>query len=226
MFATTVLTGLVAAGIADRGDVLTPELESQVNLDSVNFVTNDHLKDVLAGTDATPEQVDAAVEVNEESRLRALQISLLALAAVAAVAIVPAGRMPGFTPGDIPEELSTPAAPCPTRPDAASGRSAGMTYPIIVTAAVLVLAVAAFIWGRLPVAIVAIGVALALYATSGLSAEQALAGFGDPVIVFIASMFVVSEGLDATGVTTWPGNGSCAPRVRARSGCSCSSCCW
>ncbi len=107
VFATTVLTGLVAAGIADRGDVPTPELESQVNLDSVNFVTNDHLKDVLAGTDATPEQVDAAVAVNEESRLRALQISLLALAGVAAIAIVPAGRMPGFTPGDIPEELST-----------------------------------------------------------------------------------------------------------------------
>lgn len=107
VFATTVLTALVAAGIADRGDVLTPELEQQVNVDSVNFVTNDHLKDVLAGTDATPEQVDAAVEVNEESRLRALQISLLALAAVATIAIVPAGRMPGFTPGDIPAELST-----------------------------------------------------------------------------------------------------------------------
>jgi hypothetical protein len=29
------------------------------------------------------------------------------LAALALLAIVPAGRMPGFTPGDLPEELST-----------------------------------------------------------------------------------------------------------------------
>lgn len=107
VFATTVLTTLVAAGLADRGDVLTPELTEQVNLDSVDFVTNDHLKEVLAGTTATPEQVESAVELNEEARLRALQISLLGLAAVAALAIVPAGRMPGFTPGDIPAELST-----------------------------------------------------------------------------------------------------------------------
>ncbi len=35
--------------------------------------------------------------------------------------------------------------------------------------------------------------------------EQALAGFGDPVVIFVASLFVVSEGLDATGVTTWAG---------------------
>ena len=35
--------------------------------------------------------------------------------------------------------------------------------------------------------------------------EQALAGFGDPTVLFIASLFVVSEALDATGVTTWAG---------------------
>ena len=34
---------------------------------------------------------------------------------------------------------------------------------------------------------------------------QALAGFGDPAVIFIATLFVVSEGLDATGVTTWAG---------------------
>ena len=35
--------------------------------------------------------------------------------------------------------------------------------------------------------------------------NQALAGFGDPVVIFIATLFVVSEALDATGVTTWAG---------------------
>ena len=32
-----------------------------------------------------------------------------------------------------------------------------------------------------------------------------MAGFGDPVVIFIATLFVVSEGIDSTGVTTWAG---------------------
>jgi len=77
--------------------------------------------------------------------------------------------------------------------------------PIIVTLVVLLAAVVAFIGNRIPVGIVAIGVAMALYLTGVLTVEQSLAGFGDPVIVFIAALFVVSEGLDATGVTSWAG---------------------
>lgn len=74
-----------------------------------------------------------------------------------------------------------------------------------ITLGILFLAVIAFIWNRIPVGIVAIGVALALAFTGVLTFPEALAGFGDPVIVFIAALFVVSEGLDATGVTTWAG---------------------
>ncbi len=59
--------------------------------------------------------------------------------------------------------------------------------------------------GLLPVAIVAVGVALSLWATGVLELEQALAGFGDPTVIFIASLFVVSEALDSTGVTAWAG---------------------
>ena len=62
-----------------------------------------------------------------------------------------------------------------------------------------------FVWDRLPVVIVAMGTALALYATGILDLGQALAGFGDPAVMFIASLFVVSAGLDATGVTAWAG---------------------
>ena len=32
-----------------------------------------------------------------------------------------------------------------------------------------------------------------------------MAGFGDPVVVFIAAMFVVSEGIESTGITAWAG---------------------
>ncbi len=74
-----------------------------------------------------------------------------------------------------------------------------------ITFLILAAAIAVFVWDRLPVAIVAIGVALSLWATGVLDLNQALSGFGDPAVVFIASLFVVSEGLDATGVTSWAG---------------------
>jgi di/tricarboxylate transporter len=74
-----------------------------------------------------------------------------------------------------------------------------------VTFLILGAAVLVFVWDHLPVAIVALGVALALWATGVLELEQALAGFGDPSVLFIAALFVVSEALDATGVTAWVG---------------------
>lgn len=70
---------------------------------------------------------------------------------------------------------------------------------------ILALAVVAFVSGRVPLAIVAIGVALSLWATGVLTLGEALSGFGDPTVLFIASLFVVSEALDATGVTAWLG---------------------
>jgi len=70
---------------------------------------------------------------------------------------------------------------------------------------ILAAVVALFVWNRIPIGIVSIGAALALWATGILTLNQALAGFGDPVVLFIASLFVVSEALDATGVTTWAG---------------------
>ena len=38
-----------------------------------------------------------------------------------------------------------------------------------------------------------------------LTLNEAVAGFGDPTVIFIASLFVVSEALDATGATAWAG---------------------
>ncbi|KUI12874.1 citrate transporter [Mycolicibacterium acapulense] len=64
-------------------------------------------------------------------------------------------------------------------------------------------AVVFFIWNRLPVEVVAIGVALLLYFTGLVDTRTLFSGFGDAVIVFIASLFVVSEGLEASGVTAW-----------------------
>src|SRR6478735_5095987 len=47
--------------------------------------------------------------------------------------------------------------------------------------------------------------ALALWATQVLTLGQALSGFGDPAVIFIACLFVVSAGLETTGVTAWAG---------------------
>ncbi|TDU83334.1 citrate transporter [Kribbella voronezhensis] len=62
-----------------------------------------------------------------------------------------------------------------------------------------------FVWNRLPVEVVAVLTALALWATGVLDFTAVLAGFGDPVVIFIATLFVVSEGVDSTGVTVWLG---------------------
>jgi di/tricarboxylate transporter len=75
------------------------------------------------------------------------------------------------------------------------------TITFLVLAAVIVV----FVLDRLPVAVVAVGTALTLWATGVLDLNQALAGFGDPAVLFIASLFVVSESLDATGITAWAG---------------------
>ncbi|MGH8942512.1 MAG: SLC13 family permease, partial [Acidimicrobiia bacterium] len=70
---------------------------------------------------------------------------------------------------------------------------------------VLLAVVALFIWNKVPVEVVAVGSALTLAATGVLSLDQALSGFGDTTVLFIAALFVVSEGIDSTGVTTWAG---------------------
>ncbi len=75
------------------------------------------------------------------------------------------------------------------------------TISLVILAAVVVL----FVWNRLPVEFVAVGSAIALYFTGVLTLPEALAGFGDPAVILIAALFVVSEGLDGTGVTAWVG---------------------
>jgi MFS family permease len=111
VFAVSVLSGLVVSQADDHPE-LRPALVAQVNLDNVNFVTNDHLKDVLSKTDASSAEVAAAVAINENARLQALKISLLVLAGLSLLAIVPATRMPDKLRDELPERLE------PDDPDA------------------------------------------------------------------------------------------------------------
>ncbi|MFE3618002.1 MFS transporter, partial [Streptomyces anulatus] len=72
----TVLSIFVGQQVTD--DVTLPDsLIEQVDLDNVNFVSNDSLREVLATTTASPDQIDAAVAINEDARLRTLKFGLL-----------------------------------------------------------------------------------------------------------------------------------------------------
>ena len=108
--AGALLVGLLSAitlGNIAASPKLTPELQAQVDLDNINFISNERLQTVLAGTTATAAQVAEAVRVNTESRLRALKIGLLIMAALAFVSILPAGRLPNYLPGEIPEDQAS-----------------------------------------------------------------------------------------------------------------------
>ena len=107
--AGALLVGLLSAAILSRvtaSPKLTPELQAQLDLDSINFISNDRLQTVLAGTNATPAQVTEAVRVNTEARLLALKIGLLIMACLAMLAIFPASRLPNYLPGQIPANPS------------------------------------------------------------------------------------------------------------------------
>lgn len=102
-----LLSSSILATLTDH-PILTPELQSQVNLDGINFVSNDRLRTVLQGTTASPEQVTEAIRINTEARLRALKIGLLIMAGLSLLAIIPAGRLPDYKPGEIPDDAPAP----------------------------------------------------------------------------------------------------------------------
>ena len=75
-----------------------------------------------------------------------------------------------------------------------------MTDHMMIVFGILGCAIALFAWGRLRADIVAILVVLALMLSGVLTPQESLAGFGDPVVILIAGMFIVSEALVTTGV--------------------------
>ncbi|SDD79889.1 Predicted arabinose efflux permease, MFS family [Sanguibacter gelidistatuariae] len=103
-FAVGLLASTLATSAAEHPEI-SSELINEINFDDANFLTNEQLTVVLEGTGATQPEVVTAVEINADARLRALQISLLALAAISLLAIVPATRMPEFREGDLPAKL-------------------------------------------------------------------------------------------------------------------------
>lgn len=103
----TALAGALAVGLLSasvhsglRSDPAFAEtLRAHVNLDSVAFVSNDRLREVLERTDASAEHVEAALRINTQARLRALKQSFFALSALALIAVIPYVRTRRGNPG-------------------------------------------------------------------------------------------------------------------------------
>ena len=75
-----------------------------------------------------------------------------------------------------------------------------MTEGILTVFGILAGAVALFASGRVRPDVVAILVVLALNLSGVLTIQEAVAGFGQPVVVLLAAVSIVGEGLIATGV--------------------------
>ncbi len=106
--ATAFAVGILASSLATAAEEhpeISPELISEINFDDADFLTNEQLAQALAGTSATDAEVAAALEINAEARLGSLKVSLLGLALLSVLAIVPALRMPNYRQGELPEKL-------------------------------------------------------------------------------------------------------------------------
>lgn len=126
----TAFAGIVAVGLLGmivttslNQSTIPDSLKRQVNLDTIDFISNDQLDDVLAQTTATPEQVATAVQINEAARLRALRASFLILAGFSLLAIFPALGLPDYNPNDspIPPATAKPGKR-PKKPATARGK--------------------------------------------------------------------------------------------------------
>jgi MFS family permease len=105
-FASVVAVGLLGVFLtsAFSRSGLPSKLETRALFDNVDFVTNHDLRSALGAAGATSEQVDEAVAINEEARLRALRASFLVVGAISLLAILPASRLPRYVPDELSAE--------------------------------------------------------------------------------------------------------------------------
>lgn len=79
-------------------------------------------------------------------------------------------------------------------------------WPLWFVCVVLGIAIILFVWDRIRMDVVALLVVLSLALTGIVSPEEAIAGFGASIVVTIAALFVVGEGLYRSGVAASVGN--------------------
>ncbi len=81
-----------------------------------------------------------------------------------------------------------------------------LTSPELILIAVVVGALVLLLTNRVPADLVALTVLLILMLTGVVTATEALAGFSRPAIITIFGLFILSAGLENTGVVQWLAN--------------------
>jgi hypothetical protein len=110
--AGALLIGILSANI-ERSlkdhPTLPPELIKLVDLDTVTFISNDHLIQALTNIGTLPEHISESVRINADARLQALRLSLFFLAGMAFLVIIPTRGLPKHIVGPTPtgQEEST-----------------------------------------------------------------------------------------------------------------------
>jgi len=104
--ASVVAVGLLGMflGSGLSGSGLPLELRPQVPFSQADFVTDNELRPALQATSASPAQVEEAVAINAEGRLRAVRASFLIVGGISLLAIFPAARLPKYAPGELSAE--------------------------------------------------------------------------------------------------------------------------
>ncbi|MBA4029312.1 MAG: MFS transporter [Planctomyces sp.] len=98
-----LLSSIIVSGKTDN-PVISAELRDQINMGNMNFFSDVQVKERLAGTSATPEEVTEALAINAVARTRAIKTGFLILSGLSLLAIFPCTWLPSYRPGDINEE--------------------------------------------------------------------------------------------------------------------------
>jgi MFS family permease len=102
ILSVTLLSLIVVNSLVYHPAIPPALIEEQVDLDNIDFISNDQLDEALEETDLTPQQEAAVVDINILARLRALKISFLVLASISLLAVIPAGGLPNYNPEEVP----------------------------------------------------------------------------------------------------------------------------
>ncbi len=105
VLAVSLLSSIIMSSLQDSPVITTAIIEEQLYLDNIDFVSNDDLDEFLEEIDLTPRQEAEIVDINFDARLTALKISFLVLASIALLAIIPAGGLPDYRPGELPPDI-------------------------------------------------------------------------------------------------------------------------
>lgn len=98
-----LLSSMIVRNVSDN-PIISAELKDEVNLTNLNFFSDTQLKERLAGTTATPEQLDEALRINADARIRALKVGFMCLSGLALLALLPCRWLPDYRSHEIPAD--------------------------------------------------------------------------------------------------------------------------